>query len=132
MDNPNPSTYSTSAPHRSYAVDAATPPRARDAIDALEVFDMLRHLNDPEHPLTLEALNVASLDLISVDDAASTVDIHFTPTIPHCRCAVAPSRPWPCVSVSAVCCVLCSGAASFRSARRVLPARPKCARRNSV
>lgn len=59
----------------------------RDAIDALEVFETLRHLNDPEHPLTLEALNVASLDLISVDDAQSTIDVHFTPTIPHCSMA---------------------------------------------
>ena len=25
-----------------------------DEIDAYEVFDMLRHINDPEHPLTLE------------------------------------------------------------------------------
>ena len=56
----------------------------RDVIDALEVFELIRHLNDPEHPLTLEALNVAQLALIRVDDAASTVDIAFTPTIPHC------------------------------------------------
>lgn len=56
----------------------------RDVIDALEVFELIRHLNDPEHPLTLEALNVAQLALIRVDDSASTVDIAFTPTIPHC------------------------------------------------
>ena len=56
----------------------------RDVIDALEVFELIRHLNDPEHPLTLEALNVTQLALIRVDDAASTVDIAFTPTIPHC------------------------------------------------
>lgn len=59
--------------------------RQRDAIDAVEVFEAIRHLNDPEHPLTLEQLNVASLDLIAVDDAASTVDVRFTPTIPHCE-----------------------------------------------
>ncbi len=41
----------------------------------------------PEHPLSLEQLNVASLDLIAVDDAASTVDVRFTPTIPHCSMA---------------------------------------------
>ena len=44
-------------------------------------------LLQPEHPLSLEQLNVASLDLISVDDAASTVDVRFTPTIPHCSMA---------------------------------------------
>ena len=56
----------------------------RDPIDALEVFEHIRHLNDPEHPLTLEQLNVAALDHIAVDDLASTVDVQFTPTIPHC------------------------------------------------
>jgi metal-sulfur cluster biosynthetic enzyme len=66
----------------------------RDPIDKEEVFELIRHLNDPEHPLTLEQLNVASLDLIEVVDepenvslgkrAISTVDVRFTPTIPHC------------------------------------------------
>jgi len=59
----------------------------RDPIDALEVFEHIRHLNDPEHPLSLEQLNVASLDLIAVDDLASTIDVRFTPTIPHCAFA---------------------------------------------
>lgn len=58
-----------------------------DQIDEQEVFDILRNINDPEHPLTLEQLNVASLDLIKVDDAKSTVDVCFTPTIPHCSMA---------------------------------------------
>jgi metal-sulfur cluster biosynthetic enzyme len=66
----------------------------RDPIDREEVFELIRHLNDPEHPLTLEQLNVASLELIDVVDdegdascgrrAESTVDVRFTPTIPHC------------------------------------------------
>ncbi len=49
------------------------------------VFDMLRHINDPEHPLTLEQLNVVSPDLIDVDDTLVTVK--FTPTIPNCTMA---------------------------------------------
>jgi metal-sulfur cluster biosynthetic enzyme len=67
--------------------------RRRDPIDRAEVFELIRHLNDPEHPLTLEQLNVASLDLIEVRDEpggganASTVDVRFTPTIPHCSMA---------------------------------------------
>lgn len=28
----------------------------REPIDALEVYEMIRHINDPEHPLTLEQL----------------------------------------------------------------------------
>mmetsp|Transcript_50460 Transcript_50460/g.98895 ORF Transcript_50460/g.98895 Transcript_50460/m.98895 type:complete len:167 (+) Transcript_50460:3-503(+) len=58
-----------------------------DPIDSLEVFDILRNINDPEHPLTLEQLHVASLENINVDDAASRVDLTFTPTIPHCSMA---------------------------------------------
>ena len=32
-----------------------------DPIDQLEVFELVRHLNDPEYPLTLEQLNVINL-----------------------------------------------------------------------
>jgi len=39
-----------------------------DPVDAYEIFDMVRHINDPEHPLTLEQLNVVNPRLISVDD----------------------------------------------------------------
>jgi len=74
----------------------------RDAFDADEVFDMIRTINDPEHPLTLEQLNVVNVDDIVVVDtlarvhddsnnqnqhALSTVEILFTPTIPHCSMA---------------------------------------------
>lgn len=82
--------------------------RKRDAIDAEEVFDMIRDINDPEHPLTLEQLNVVCQDHIDVRDIKSTneksetkelltspssfselsiVDVKFTPTIPHCSMA---------------------------------------------
>jgi len=60
---------------------------SRDPIDSLEVFDLLRNINDPEHPLTLEQLNVVKLDLIEVNDKASTLSVNFTPTIPHCSMA---------------------------------------------
>ena len=59
----------------------------REAIDALEVYEMVRNINDPEHPLTLEQLKVVEPGLISVDDARSTCDLLFTPTIPHCSMA---------------------------------------------
>ena len=58
---------------------------SEDEIDAFEIFDMLRHINDPEHPLTLEQLNVVTLDQITVKDTAVTV--LFTPTIPNCSMA---------------------------------------------
>ena len=62
-------------------------PTARDALDALEVFDMIRSIKDPEHPHTLEQLRVTQHELIEVDDARGRVSVHFTPTIPHCSMA---------------------------------------------
>lgn len=66
-------------------------PRPSVACPAAE---LIRHINDPEHPLTLEQLNVAQLALVRVNDlgpvpavpgGSSSIDIQFTPTIPHCR-----------------------------------------------
>ena len=45
------------------------------------------HINDPEHPLSLEQLNVVQQGHIEVDDKKSTVLVYFTPTIPHCSMA---------------------------------------------
>mmetsp|Transcript_32320 Transcript_32320/g.37930 ORF Transcript_32320/g.37930 Transcript_32320/m.37930 type:complete len:164 (+) Transcript_32320:60-551(+) len=56
-------------------------------IDRTEVFGHIRHLNDPEHPLTLEQLDVLSLENIYVDNSESRCDVFFTPTIPHCSMA---------------------------------------------
>lgn len=42
--------------------------RKRDEITAQEVFDIIRNIQDPEHPLTLEQLNVVRLELIEVVD----------------------------------------------------------------
>ena len=60
----------------------------RDAIEAVEVFDVIRNIQDPEHPLTLEQLNVVILDHVTVKDVPagknlgideySMVDIKFT------------------------------------------------------
>ena len=85
--NPNPSVYSPTIPRRSYAVSLSDADTGRDGVDAIEVFELLRHINDPEHPLTLEQLDVAKLDFIAVDDGASTLDVRFKPTIPHCSMA---------------------------------------------
>ena len=58
-----------------------------DEIDNSEVFEHIRHLNDPEHPLTLEQLNVVSRSNIFIRDDESRCDVLFTPTIPHCSMA---------------------------------------------
>jgi len=56
-----------------------------DDIDSREIFDLIRNIKDPEHPLTLEQLNVVSEDNISIDKNA--VVVKFTPTITHCSLA---------------------------------------------
>mmetsp|Transcript_10910 Transcript_10910/g.34477 ORF Transcript_10910/g.34477 Transcript_10910/m.34477 type:complete len:158 (+) Transcript_10910:17-490(+) len=62
-------------------------PNARDRIDSLEIFELIRGIKDPEHPHTLEQLNVAQRRLIDVDDEGGRVVVRFTPTIPHCSMA---------------------------------------------
>ncbi len=49
--------------------------------------DLVRNINDPEHPLTLEQLNVVQLEFIEVNDLESMATVYFTPTIPHCSMA---------------------------------------------
>ncbi|WWC91013.1 uncharacterized protein L201_005953 [Kwoniella dendrophila CBS 6074] len=51
-------------------------------IDAEEVYDLLRSITDPEHPVSLEALRVVNPDDIHV--AGNRVLVYLTPTIPHC------------------------------------------------
>jgi metal-sulfur cluster biosynthetic enzyme len=59
----------------------------REVFTSDEIFHYIRKLNDPEHPLTLEQLNVVNLEHIKVDDSKSQILIQFTPTIPHCSMA---------------------------------------------
>lgn len=40
----------------------------RDPFDEREIFDMIRNITDPEHPLTLEQLRVIEEKNISVDN----------------------------------------------------------------
>jgi metal-sulfur cluster biosynthetic enzyme len=83
---PSPSFFPSLSSLPSMLPSSPSPP-SRDAWDALEVFDLIRSINDPEHPLTLEQLNVLQLPLLRVDDEGSEVDLRFTPTIPHCSMA---------------------------------------------
>ncbi|ESO98237.1 hypothetical protein LOTGIDRAFT_187336 [Lottia gigantea] len=58
-----------------------------DEIDDREVYDLIRSINDPEHPLTLEELNVVDHANVHVDNKKNKISISFTPTIPHCSMA---------------------------------------------
>ena len=83
-DNANPFVHQSTTPrYRNENENDDVP----DEIDAREVFDLIRDINDPEHPLTLEDLRVVSEKDIHVDDKANLVSIAFTPTIPHCSMA---------------------------------------------
>uniref|UniRef100_A0A7S0NA52 MIP18 family-like domain-containing protein n=1 Tax=Pyramimonas obovata TaxID=1411642 RepID=A0A7S0NA52_9CHLO len=59
----------------------------RDPFDALEVYEHLRDIMDPEHPYTLEQLKVVNEGHIDVDDEGSRIRVQFTPTVPHCSMA---------------------------------------------
>ncbi len=59
----------------------------QEEIDELEIYDLIRNINDPEHPLTLEQLKVAQHSLVTVDKESKTILIQFTPTITHCSMA---------------------------------------------
>lgn len=48
-------------------VDDAELTESRDAVDSAEVFELIRHLADPEHPLTLEQLHVVRAEHVAVD-----------------------------------------------------------------
>eukprot|EP01122_Echinamoeba_exundans_P003581 TRINITY_DN13662_c0_g1_i1.p1 TRINITY_DN13662_c0_g1~~TRINITY_DN13662_c0_g1_i1.p1 ORF type:complete len:162 (-),score=17.90 TRINITY_DN13662_c0_g1_i1:15-500(-) len=55
-----------------------------------EIYEYIRDIKDPEHPYTLEQLNVVSDDKIQiVDDGGGNmlIRIEFTPTVPHCSLA---------------------------------------------
>ena len=67
-------------------VNAISHARARWVLAfCLSLAELIRHINDPEHPLTLEQLNVAQLKLVQCNDSGSTIDLNFTPTIPVSR-----------------------------------------------
>lgn len=54
----------------------------REEIDAEEVYDLLRSITDPEHPVTLEQLRVVQPGDVQV--SGNRVLVYLTPTIPHC------------------------------------------------
>mmetsp|Transcript_12586 Transcript_12586/g.26479 ORF Transcript_12586/g.26479 Transcript_12586/m.26479 type:complete len:294 (+) Transcript_12586:305-1186(+) len=66
-------------------------------ICAEEIFDIIRTIQDPEHPNSLEQLGVVSLEQVELSLARDRkgkknknqdeINIRFTPTIPHCSMA---------------------------------------------
>ncbi|TKS86040.1 Mitotic spindle-associated MMXD complex subunit MIP18 MSS19-interacting protein of 18 kDa [Collichthys lucidus] len=86
LENANPVIFQRSGERLLTATDEDED--IHDPIDDREIFDILFvSINDPEHPLSLEELNVVEQVRVMVNDAESTVGIEFTPTIPHCSMA---------------------------------------------
>jgi metal-sulfur cluster biosynthetic enzyme len=85
LDNANPTLHAVGGTRE--ATEADWDDSVTDPFDVREIFDLIREINDPEHPLTLEQLHVVTEEQIEVDDAGSRVVIQFTPTIPHCSMA---------------------------------------------
>ncbi|XP_069810529.1 cytosolic iron-sulfur assembly component 2B [Dendropsophus ebraccatus] len=85
LENANPLIYQRSGERVVTAQDENE--EQHDRIDGREIFDLIRSINDPEHPLSLEELNVVEEIRVKVDDGASMVSVEFTPTIPHCSMA---------------------------------------------
>jgi len=64
-----------------------TDENAAESIDQLEIFDHIRDIKDPEHPYSLEQLNVVTEDSIELNDESNYVRVTFTPTVEHCSMA---------------------------------------------
>ncbi|KAM6916361.1 cytosolic iron-sulfur assembly component 2B [Xenentodon cancila] len=85
LENANPVIFQRSGDRLLTAAEADE--HVHDPIDDREIFDIRISINDPEHPLSLEELNVVEQVRVKVSDAESTVGVEFTPTIPHCSMA---------------------------------------------
>eukprot|EP01127_Copromyxa_protea_P019006 TRINITY_DN6091_c0_g1_i1.p1 TRINITY_DN6091_c0_g1~~TRINITY_DN6091_c0_g1_i1.p1 ORF type:complete len:143 (+),score=9.05 TRINITY_DN6091_c0_g1_i1:49-429(+) len=55
-----------------------------DEISCQEIFDIIKNIQDPEHPLTLESLKVCTTDMVEVDNEANLVTVYYNPTVPQC------------------------------------------------
>ncbi|CAL5031716.1 unnamed protein product [Urochloa decumbens] len=83
--NANPMIYEKKERHRQQI--HSTDENAAEPIDQQEIFDHIRDIKDPEHPYSLEELNVVTEDSIKIGDRLSHVRVTFTPTVEHCSLA---------------------------------------------
>lgn len=95
MENENPSI--SRSIHPQYDVDLVDG-KIKD-VTREAIFQLLRGIKDPEYPYSLEQLSIISLDEIYVEGLRNgdvlcsrgqpvrSVDVVFTPTVPHCSMA---------------------------------------------
>ncbi|GKT15572.1 MIP18 family like protein [Aduncisulcus paluster] len=56
----------------------------REPITTEEIYDIVRYIKDPEHPMTLEELNVVIPSYITIDEVHNHVVIYYKLTVPDC------------------------------------------------
>lgn len=86
LDNDSPQIFNKTGAR--VITEAELDDEVDDILDAREIFDLVKDIKDPEHPLTLEDLNVVREDQIHVDLESQVITIEFSPTIN--RCSMAP------------------------------------------
>ncbi|XP_047522861.1 MIP18 family protein galla-2 [Pieris napi] len=84
-DNLNPNVYEKGSVREVTKSDLDE--ELNDDFDQREIFDIIRNISDPEHPLTLEELRVVEESNVIIDNKNNLVHVYFTPTIPHCSMA---------------------------------------------
>lgn len=87
LDNSNPQVFRKKGAREFTLLEMADEITAPEPVDSREIFDLIRDIRDPEHPLTLEELNVVCEEDIEVNNDKSVVLVKFTPTINHCSLA---------------------------------------------
>ncbi|XP_071823559.1 MIP18 family protein galla-2-like isoform X2 [Apostichopus japonicus] len=85
LENVNPTVHERLVERKTTAEDEDDD--IEDLFDTREIFDLVRNINDPEHPLTLEELHVVENAEIEVNNQDNIIKVNFTPTIPHCSMA---------------------------------------------
>ncbi|ORD95111.1 LSU ribosomal protein L44E8 [Enterospora canceri] len=93
MDNLNP----TVRDGRSRRVEMRMKDGKMVEVTEESIFELIRDIKDPEHPYTLEQLNVVDLEKVRIVDLneerevlindigiTRCIEVEFTPTVPHC------------------------------------------------
>jgi hypothetical protein len=86
IENANPSVYETLESRPLSKTDFDN--NFVDLIDEREVFDEIRNIKDPEHPLTLEQLNVVDIESVKVDSNLKVVTVQVIFIIFRAYCSL--------------------------------------------
>merc|ERR1712038_656446 len=80
LDNVNPMLYDRTKDRA--LTDADYDDAIEDPVDVREIFDLIRDINDPEHPLTLEQLNVVTEEQIAIDVDKHDIRVKLLRSLP--------------------------------------------------